>query len=106
MRNIVILTVASATFVASMSLFIAVNADARNRCDDSYRRCQTTCRDNSAGGKNFGTTLWDNDRAQSCKRSCSTNLKVCKIASVGGDSMELKKPSKFKSGTSGAVEKK
>src|SRR6478609_1163094 len=84
--------------LASISfLILTVNAaDAavalgRAGCQPDYGRCQQTCKDNSAGGRNYGVSLWDASRSKACFQGCSSQRNACNLAVNGKSATEKRK---------------
>jgi len=76
------LAVASIAFGIQLLAGIA-SANAGGGCAPAYASCQQTCRNYSAGGKDFGVALWDASRSKACFQGCLTERNKCNIASIG-----------------------
>ena len=84
MRKIVILAVTSTTFGAILSLSTVANALTRQQCELQYKNNAQLCKDNGAGGKNFGVALWSNDQVLSCIRISTEARTKCVDGSITG----------------------
>ena len=82
MRKLITLTAASIAFGTQLLAAIA-SASAAGGCAPAYGSCQQTCRNYSAGGKDFGVALWDASRSKACFQGCLTERNKCNIASIG-----------------------
>jgi hypothetical protein len=66
-------------------------ANAADECGSKYATCQQTCRNHSAGGKDFGVSLWSASRSKDCFNGCSTERMQCKVQSANIGSATKKK---------------
>ena len=82
MRKLITLTAASIAFGTQLLAAIA-SANAAGNCAPAYASCQQTCRNYSAGGKDFGVALWDASRSRACFAGCLTERNRCNSASIG-----------------------
>ena len=80
MRKFFILSAASIAF--GTQLFASIATANAAGCATTYATCQQTCKNYSAGGKDFGVGLWDASRSKACFQGCLTERNKCNMASV------------------------
>ena len=78
MRKFMTLTVASIAF----GMFASIASANAAGCSSTYVACQQTCKNYSAGGKDFGVGLWDASRSKACFQGCTTERNKCNMASL------------------------
>ena len=92
MRKFMTLTAASIAF--GTQLFASIASANAAGCTPTYAACQQTCKNYSAGGKDFGVGLWDASRSKACFQGCLTERNKCNMEPLtrGSASRHVLKP--------------
>jgi hypothetical protein len=80
MRKFITCTAASIAF--GIQLFASIASANAAGCAPTYATCQQTCKNYSAGGKDYGVGLWDASRSKACFQGCLTERNKCNMASI------------------------